>query len=98
MAGANNWKLVPDAELTDAMARQYDLMLVGAPEANSVSKKLKDKGFTTLSFAYPGKDYGLLELSKDVFAPGKDVLLAAGSNSAGSMRAVKQLLAVHASK
>ncbi|MDD2707200.1 MAG: beta-galactosidase [Verrucomicrobiae bacterium] len=93
IAGAlKGGKFVFDDEISEKEVQGRHLIVVGNPETNRVAAQLRDKGLTTVCFAYPGEDYGVLELNDGAFASGCKVLLAAGSSAAGTLRVENRIL------
>jgi len=79
-----------DVENDPDLKSQYNLVLIGGPVANSLVQELVDLGFTT--FDEWDTSAGDSKLFEDVYAFGKDVLVVAGSDRAGTAKAALDLI------
>lgn len=78
-----------DTEVTNDTKKWYNLILIGGPVANSLSKEVFDKMEIKITNDYPGPGNGVVQLIKDPFGYGKDVLVIAGSDRNGTLEAAK---------
>ncbi|MDD2707197.1 MAG: beta-galactosidase [Verrucomicrobiae bacterium] len=85
-------KILFDDEINENETQNRHLIVVGNPDTNRLATQLRDKGLTTVCFAYPGEDYGVLELNDGAFAASRKVLLAAGSTAAGTLQVENRIL------
>jgi len=88
------------AEVTDDDKTAYNLILIGDPRSNALLKAVSEKLPKELRItdAYPGESKGVLGVANDLFAPGKDVLVVAGSDEAGTKGSADNLAAIISGK
>ncbi|RLG71447.1 MAG: hypothetical protein DRO11_04455 [Methanobacteriota archaeon] len=82
-----------DVEVTDEDKSNFNLVLVGGPAVNTLVRELQDLGKSTVAYADLGPGNGALEWIEDAFVEGKDVLIVAGADRAGTRAAAEELLA-----
>ncbi len=78
-----------DSEVNNKTKKWYNLILIGGPVANSISKEVFDKMEIKITNDNPGPEVGVVQLIKDPFGYGKDVLVIAGSDRDGTLEASK---------
>ncbi len=79
-----------DDEITPNLMEEYNLILVGGPAANTIVKKLVEYKYT--SEEKWATSEGEMELLKDVYATGKDILIVAGKDRGGTNLAACNLV------
>ncbi|MBI5332617.1 MAG: S-layer protein [Candidatus Aenigmarchaeota archaeon] len=71
-----------DSEITSADKATKNLILVGGPCVNTLVKDLNTAGkFPYSCEAWPGRNFGLLQVVDDAFASGKTALVVAGTRA-----------------
>jgi len=74
-----------DSEITSTDKSTYDIVLVGGPCVNTLVAELATAGkFPYTCAAWPGRDFGRVQLISDAFATGKTALVIAGTRAADS--------------
>jgi len=72
-----------DSEITSTDKSTYDIVLVGGPCVNTLVAELATAGkFPYTCAAWPGRDFGRVQLISDAFATGKTALVIAGTRAA----------------
>ncbi|MHC1609876.1 MAG: S-layer protein [Candidatus Methanofastidiosia archaeon] len=79
-----------DYEITPKLIEEHNLILIGGPAANTIVKTLVGSKYTSdEKWATSG---GEMELLKDVYATGKDILIVAGKDREGTHLAACNLV------
>ncbi|MDI6840060.1 MAG: prolyl oligopeptidase family serine peptidase [bacterium] len=84
-------ELLPDTEITDVMIKEYNLILFGGPEVNSITKRInsslpiriKDNSVWLGKDRLQQKSLALQEIYPNPLNPNKFVILYAGTNIGG---------------
>lgn len=82
-----------DSEVTDADKSNYNLVLVGGPCVNTLVADLAAAGtFDYTCDTWPGRDFALVKAIDDAYAPGKVVLVVAGTRAEDTRLATSALV------
>ncbi len=85
-------QIMNDTAVTEDTYSRYHMIVVGGPVINKISASILNKMPIIVSNANPGWGKGTLQYIKDPFGKGKNIILVAGSDRDGTMKAGNVLI------